>query len=465
MSSSTISTFLNEDCLLHIFNYLTIQDLINVSKVSIEFKQIVWIIYRKFKIYDFTLITNDKRTNYEIGNEQAEEIISQIGYFIVKLNIQAVKFKCPNRKLLEIILNGCQHLRQLQIEGFVLKKKIFTNCFKIFTQLESLEIRNCAVSNYIVEILQESQNLCELKFYRNYKFNGQCLSAVRNIKLLSLDSCKNINSKYFKQFCENNRNLLILNIQKCEWITKENLVNLVDNCILLEQLTISNNNPNLNENDLKILAGLPHLKNLEIDFINFTSIDPLLYELTKNHNIESLNISSGPTSDNTISIVSCFNKLKILKLNDKLDLRDEHLILIGEKCPIVELDIMGCCNITNEGLISFIKVTQNTIKYLDLSACYGITNNFITSISEHLKCRKDKIKFIIGGTQIDEDFKSINNESIKLVFRNNYETSMNVDYHICDNPSDEKRFNRLMRLGLVIDDKIFSSDDSDMEEL
>lgn len=465
MSALTISSCLNDDCLLHICSYLNLNDLISVSRVSLTFNRIVKILYRRFKRFEFSLI-HSKNNNYkEIEFDEVEKIISEIGEYIFELNIQAVKFKAPNRELLEFILKGCQkNLQKLQIEGFVLKKKFFQNVFPIFSQLKSLELRNCAISNYFNEILQKAEDLSELNFYRNYKFHGQCLMYVKNIEILSLNSCKNIESKYFKYFCENNRNLKILNIQKCEWITQDNLWDLVKNLVHLEKLTISNSSPNLNEFDLKILGDLSHLKDLEIDFINFTTVDPLLLQITKNKRIETLDISSGPTTNITISIISNLDKLKILKLNDKLDLSDENLLTFGERCPIMELHITGCCSITNEGLIAFIKQTRKTIRFLDLSACYGVTDYLITSSFEFLGSRCDEILFVVGGTQIDEDFNFSDFKPIRLSFKNNYETSMNVDYHICDNPSDEKRFNRLMRLGLVIDDKLFSSDDSDVEE-
>lgn len=466
MSNLTITSYLNDDCLLHICSFLNLNDLFSVSKVSIEFNRVTKIIYRRFKKFDFSHISS--KTNFkEIDFDEAVQIVTEIGEYIVDLNIQAVKFKTPNRELLEIILNGCkENLRKLQIEGFILNKKFFLNVYHpILFQLRALELRNCAISNYFNDILKNSHNLCELKFYRNYKFRGQCLAFVHNIEILSLDSCNNIESQYFKLFCENNNNLKSLNIQKCEWLTKENLKDLVKNLVFLEKLTLSNSSPNLNEIDLKVLAELSFLKNLEIDFINFTTIDPLLLQLTQTRTIESLDISSGQTTNNTISIISNFDKLKILKLNDKLDLRDEHILTIGKNCPIIELHIMGCCNITNEGLISFIEQTQTTLEILNISACYGVTDYFINSSFDFLVSRRDQILFIVGGTQIDEDFNFFKFKPIRLSFKNNYETSMHVDYHICDNPSDEKRFNRLMRLGLVIDDKLFSSDDSDIEDI
>lgn len=432
-----------------------------MAEISSRFQHIInRLVCIKYKRFDFNSLKEDKK----LTTDEVNVVCSEIGRHIQELSVQAVKFKTPNRILLETIFEHCTNVRTLKLEGFIMKKKYLLKFHHIFVRLISIELRNCPLSDYFYELLRLGEHFRELRFVRNFQFSGKCLGVARNIHTLSLENCKNINPENFTRFCENqNENLIFLNLKKCEWLVESNVCNIVERCPRLERLIISNVYPNLDKKGLNIFGKLRNLKFLEVEFNGFSDVDDLLQNL---NGIVGLDISSGSSTDQTFNIISCYKALRVLKVNDKLDFSDDNLRILGENgTPIQELYMAGCCNISNEELNTFVRNNILNLKLLDLSGCYGITDNLIKSIVELMDGRNQTITLIVGGTQISDYWClriKYDLELIRIVYENTYDPCEEVDYHIDDNSDDEENYMRLMRRGLL-NVELFTSD-SDTED-
>lgn len=246
----------------------------------------------------------------------------------------------------------------------------------------------------------------------------------------------------------------------CSGLTAKFIKDITTNLLNLEELLISSSYSYLKSEDFLEFVNLPKLKKLSIDFrINTSSlnIDDLLSKLAKKKLLEYLDISRIITTKKTMEALVSFNKLEILKMNDVIFFENEFISQIESKGNIKKLYIAGCRRVKAKELVRFVEKSPN-IRVLDISGCYGITDDFYYSISAFLKeqNRQHRLEVIVGGTQINEDelFPEILSEHsrwIQLKFLSNYESQhLDFDLYDCSDDSD-------------IDDDDFDDEDDDFD--
>ncbi|XP_059621021.1 uncharacterized protein LOC132264731 isoform X2 [Phlebotomus argentipes] len=417
---------LNDDCVFSIFSYLNLRELLVMEKVCTRFQTVAEKIYKSQHVLDFDALGEQK----QITLMEVKNVSMRLGPHVHTLKATSTSFRTINIRILLNILRYCVNLRNMYLSGFTISQSVLRVLTKTFVNLRVAQLENCSITDDIGDCLREAKHLETLDVSQNSEIVGKCLTVLQNIKEINLCCCNNLQVSHFKQFCERNQGLKSLNIIRCDKINHICLEVMARHLRSLESLMICNNYPNVNPTDYLVLGDLPCLKHLKINYNNFLNVDSFLAKLADRDILEYLDISAGHLTRNTQRALSSFTKLKVLKLNYKIECNDDTLMQVSSADTLQELHIVGCTSITNEGLVEFIKKC-GLLARINISGCYGITNDLITSILPFLDERIVPLELIVGGTQIstliENQIQLLDNAKIKLDFSNTAESFCAID--------------------------------------
>ncbi|XP_055714722.1 uncharacterized protein LOC129808829 isoform X2 [Phlebotomus papatasi] len=418
---------LNDDCLFCIFSYLNLRDLAVMEKVCTRFQTVAESIYKSQHVLDFDqLAESNLITLMEVKN-----ISTKLGCYVHTLKASSTSFRTINIRVLNTILKHCTNLQTMYLEGFHINTPFcLTLLAKAFGKLKIAALENCSITDELAGCLRDARELEVLNLTQNSEIRGECLVGLRKIKEINLSYCQNLQPYYFVQFCERNPELRELNIIRCDKINHLCLEAMSKHLKNLESLMICNSYATVSPGDYVILGDMPNLTHLQVNYNNFLNVDTFLARLADRDRLEYLDISSGHLTRNTLRALVNFSKLKVLKLNYKIECVDDTLMLISSTETLQELHIMGCTSITNEGLVAFITKCR-ALRYINMSGCYGITNDLVINILPLLDERTQPLELIVGGTQIspavEEQISLAENIKIKLNYSNTANSFCSID--------------------------------------
>jgi hypothetical protein len=250
--------FLNDDCLMHIFSFLDIYELVKIVDVCPRFREIIISTYKRYKNFDFRNVKGmhshsfrgdvylfsfaffQSTANASLTLMESREILSNIGSHIHNLVVSSDKFNKAPHRLLELIPKFCQNLEGLSLEGFYIHDGTLKKFNFLFRKLKSLEIGSCGVDDSIEKHLCHATNLEKLDISKNHDIRGVCFKQLRNLKYLNIDRCVNLQPKFITDICNNNKDLQYLNINRLDRLNTGNVTEIVGNLKKLEHLVISN---------------------------------------------------------------------------------------------------------------------------------------------------------------------------------------------------------------------------------
>lgn len=129
---------LNDDCLLHIFNFLNCIDLSAVNQTCVRFQNVSSDVFRsKHTAVNTTMLDTPGWSNIKTNTltlQQIRSLIVSFGSQIQKLQVAAVSFKQDNRyRVLDLIVRSCTSLKSLYLTGFHIKVNLLiSNLFVFF---------------------------------------------------------------------------------------------------------------------------------------------------------------------------------------------------------------------------------------------------------------------------------------------------------------------------------------------
>ncbi|GAB0088578.1 hypothetical protein DMENIID0001_030350 [Sergentomyia squamirostris] len=237
--TTTLET-LNKDCLLMIFSYLSLKDLIMVEKVCEKFSDIVVYAVLPYEVKYQGILDLSCLAYLDINRKQVRRIYSK-----AKPMIHSLRFSGAHREPFPqffIPIFRCKrsftNLQHLYIENFDMSQEntcIYLARFSGNFKLKTLKLENCFLEDRLIAvILMYVTKLESLSLAFNPKIDGWCLRFCWDLKELNLTGCKLLKNVEFEQFCARNSTLKRLFIKG----TKISL-NLVQESLLeLEELEV-----------------------------------------------------------------------------------------------------------------------------------------------------------------------------------------------------------------------------------
>ncbi|GAB0087104.1 hypothetical protein DMENIID0001_013780 [Sergentomyia squamirostris] len=220
---------LNNDCLLRIFSYLKMRELVALETMSTRFQDLVQYTYRKYKVFD---VRKEECTT----NAIAKLISTKIGPYVRTLRAHDDDFGGAldlifTKPMLSIILRNCPKIEHLDFEWIDLNGNDMLLEFHAYIRrnnpcnIKSIKFQGGGLSDSHHRDFKWLEDLKELEtvnFCENVDLQGTCLLFMKNLKKIDLGECENIKPEYFVEFCKKNRTLISLNIinnrlgtQKC----------------------------------------------------------------------------------------------------------------------------------------------------------------------------------------------------------------------------------------------------------
>lgn len=399
-SESQLLAILNDDCLLHVLAFLDVLDVIAVRKVCQKFAELGGIHFRTVKSLNFANIKAKKKLTLH----EAKLVLETVGHNVVKASINSEKFH--NRRFLNFIPKYLTNLKHLNLSGFKLESYSFWDRMaKVLSKLETLDLSyNSEINENFLKSFKKSPSKLIALNVSNCTINGNFLKLLPSLQILNISGCRYINGKQLNLFVDMNKNLRILNISKCPNMFGKDVNDLLLKVPQLEVLSL--NNYYIDDETSKFVIPsinpLQNLKELTIQNINYPPCDQLLRTINLQNRIEVLNISYGNLTLTSVYAISTMKLLRKLIMNFKNSVSEDIVDYLMELENLEEVHISGSSYIAPANILRLLLLPK--MKFLDISRCYGFTNEFII---EAFKCLKEMnlariFRMHIGQTEIDK---------------------------------------------------------------
>lgn len=427
-NESEILSILNDDCLLHVMSFLEPNDVFMLKKVCSKFDDLADFYFHTIKALSLTTLNGYKRMTLL----EAKLICDKVGKNVTRLTIDSEKFN--NQRILSFIPKYFSNLKHLKLFGFRLDSKEFWCQMKrILLNLESLDLSdNSLIHESFMNCFKKTKiiNLKSLDV-SNSNVTGDFLENVKFLNYLNISGCRNINGRHLIIYAKNNKNIVSLNIGRCPNIYGRALNEILINAQQLKFIAL--NNYYVDEDTSRFVIpninSMVNLKEMTIHNLNYPPCDQLLRTINLNNSIEILNISYGNLTLTTIYAISTMKKLRKLIMNFKTSVSDDLIDYLVEMKHLEEIHIAGCSYLSAENVLRLFLI--RSLKFLDISSCYGFTNDFIfqasSIINENLP--RERIIIHVGLTEIDQTIiQHALYENVKKYIYLSWKTANNAEH-------------------------------------
>lgn len=399
-TESQLFQMLNDDCLLHVLKFLDVLDVLSLKKVCTKFSELAGVHLKSVKTLTFDKIKHKKKlTLHEVRMVLAATVPN-----VNEASINSEKFH--NQRILNLIPKYLTNLRHLRLTGFKLQPKGFWDQIgTLLLQLEVLDLSdNSEVDENFLRAFKQSGSKLKSLDVSNCTVNGKFLTVLPNIESLNISGCRFITGKQLMAFVERNTNLTSLNISKCANIFGKDVNDLLQKALQIEVLSL--NNYYIDEETSRFVIPsinpLVNLKQLTIQNLNYPPCDQLLRTINLENRIEVLEICYGYMTLTSVYAISTMKSLKKLVMNFKSSVPDDFVDYLMELERLEELHVSGCTHISPFNALRLFRLPR--FRFLDISRCYGYTNEFILEVVDELTENRGSNSVVIhvGLTEIDQ---------------------------------------------------------------
>ena len=448
---------LNEDCLLHVISFLDVLDILSLKKVSKKFSELGDVHLRSIKRLNFTNIKSSSKLTFH----EAKLVVRAVGSNIAYASINSEKFY--SRRVLSLIPKYLTNLKYLHLTGFKLEDQSFWDQMsKILIMLETLDLSdNSEINENFLKSFKKLQPRLKKLDVSNSNVNGNFLKMIPHVEWLNISGCGYITGKQLIKFVVIRKSLKSLNIGKCPNIYGKDVNEMLKNVPQLEMLSLNNYYVDDETSRFVIpsINPLMSLKELTIQNVNYPPSDQLLRTINLNNCIETLNISYGNLTLTSVHAMRTMKHLKKLIINFKNSVPEDFVDYLMELEKLEELHF-SCCSYISPANVLRLMVLRS-LKFLDISRCYGFTNEFIIHAVKTLKETQPRNKFLIriGQTEINQN--AFNDPEVKACrdyFQLCWKTTRDIEH---DYDIDEEN-NKIEKLS---EQEVFSIDGKEIEQV
>ncbi|XP_055686516.1 uncharacterized protein LOC129791917 [Lutzomyia longipalpis] len=392
--------WLNNDCLLILFKYLKIEDLLSLEEVCVRFQDVVQLSYRTIPIMNFVELA--KRSMGPISLSMAEKISRRVGPYVHHLNVSSESLGIPDECPPLTILEHFKQLRGIRLVEFDFSNETSIRVLsEMFGKMKSASFENCQLTDEgLLACFLRTNELEVFRLVSTECLTGKFLQGLRGLKEAELYINSPLEAVYFREFCEANRQLYYFELYGFGNINGTCVQSMLTNLRDLKTLSMCDL-PNIKSKDIETIGDLVGLRNLELFYFTLMSddiFDELLEKMIRRGTLEHLGISCAVfVKDSTLRKVARFQNLKSLGLKG---IATDSLLAKLTCFPTLEgLDVSES-KVTAKGLRKFIMKCP-LLEFVDLSD-NEISFKFIQSLGSHLRSRSKMINFVVSHTPIVE---------------------------------------------------------------
>lgn len=402
VSNATKFYDLNDDCVLEIFERITVLDLCAFKKTCKRFDALAdYFFDMAYKVLNFNN-WNIKSEYSLLTEDEMRTILSTFGTKLESVTVNADSFEPESKAVLQVINEYCggRPLRYLKMVKFVIDEDTVEQCSRLWSHVQQLTIDKCYVEDNVIEkLLRKCSSLHELEMIRQMNTDGRCLLyEFPNLQGFSLRSNDNFDPICMNTFLQKNPQLRMLSLIGCNFVDDEIFEVIADHLINLEALYIRVVHVTSKfEQNLENLLRLQQLRKLEFN-CGLRSIITFITGLAMTNRIESLGISSAELTPELCSALCNLKNLQILKLISMYDGNLKSIKPIAQQLPrLKELHIIECDNIDFDQVIEFIEHAPKIDKLviIQCSRIIPINSEQFVRLAESVQKRVDKLQLSV----------------------------------------------------------------------
>lgn len=430
---SQLLTMLNDDCLLHVMKFLDIHTLLTAQKVCCKFNELSAIHFKTVNNLDFS----SKKSKKKLTLHEAKLVMEALGPNITIATFNSENFY--NQRILSFIPKYLRNLKHLHLTGFKLNSLTFWDQMRnILSSLITLDLSDNSEieENFLKNAAKASSSLKYLNV-SNCNIPGSFLDLIPNIEGLNVSGCRFIHGKQLMKFVETNKKLKSLYISKCPNIYGKDVNDMLMKIPQVRALSLNNYyiDDETSRFVIPSINPLVNLRELTIQNINFPPCDQLLRTIFLQNKIEVLNVSYGNLTLTSVYAISTMKSLKKLVMNFKNSVPEDFVDFLLELENLEEISISGCSYISPPNALKLFSLPK--LWFLDISRCYGFSNDFILEVTKRLSETAPRRRFsmLVGQTDIDQNvFESTDCEKhhylLELIWKTTRDDEHDVDYDI-----------------------------------
>ena len=344
---------LNDQCLLHVFSFLNIFELLQLEYVCFRFSELISShFYKLQQIVDFNKFKETCKISPRL-------VLIRIGKYIKEITMSGAYNSSIINEFFEMIPEYCTNVEVLRFTNFQYSCELnLLQYLPIFKNLKILSLRNCFVlEETLLKCLEYAKSLQKLELSMSNKLMGFCLTEIINLTHLSISKLNTIDPANMSELFRNNQTLNYLNISGCSGLNEKNIDDIVKYLINLECLSVSDNTFIIdNQNNIRRLANFVKLK--KICLTSTHTIDTPFKELIcdLSSNLGSLELFKIPISNGIMNSFRYDLKFKELIIRDE-DITDAIVYkILNCMEELTHLTLYYCPKLTNTGIINLIKL-------------------------------------------------------------------------------------------------------------
>ncbi|KAE8747642.1 hypothetical protein FOCC_FOCC005621 [Frankliniella occidentalis] len=342
---------LNDDCLLHIFSFLSLTDRVRIERVC-------------------------KRWQFVARRSLCPNLqeLDATGVRLNKFGLQRLGSGCT--KLRKLNLNYCSGVDERFLE----------NLLKILPELESLSIAQWG------------------------ELTGQALNKLppETMRELNLNACSNLRPNELLTAVKRLPLLESLSLTSCISLSNQHVKTLFESVPQLRSLNMAQYFPRLKYASLESIGMLSNLRclNLELnDLLTDRGIETIVDGCRE---LESLNITGcrayAPehcVTTKGITLLAKLPCLRELKMSYLADINDGALTVLAQNGTLQKLECRGCPSLKGDGFLRIISLCPD-LELCDVSGCDHVKISIVKTAITAVKLRNNNIflRLVVGGTGI-----------------------------------------------------------------
>ncbi|XP_063701387.1 uncharacterized protein LOC134831562 [Culicoides brevitarsis] len=387
---------LPDDCLLHIFDFFDIYELLDIRQICQRFNELADRCRHKYENLDFKCYNEDEHIS----------ILKFLGPSLKVLNLHQYE------NLLDKVLEFCPNIEKLMIEYCQLTNwEIMRDIVK---NVKYLSLINCEFTDNLGKCFGNASKLESLEILANEEITADFFHKIKGLKCLKVVECPCIGDK-FAQILKNNSTLEELEIST---YYEKSLIDVVKHVSALKKLKIG---PNFEpkEQSLTCLSELHELESLKLVFavvgnVFFDEINSLIDKLSTKNTIEELEILYEDKLNMTK--LARLTNLKSLSLKE---VENAELIKLQSLQKLEKLNLF-CDNLTEISVFHLIKCLRN-LKEVNCF-CFDVSFKFVKDLIEMLKEKAEnhskllmKVRFILDENLDISELQMVLTENRKIL--------------------------------------------------
>lgn len=220
---------LDDDCLIKIFEFLSIYDLIEAEKVCEIFKSTCESVYKSKRFHKIRIGLRSLKTEY------FKDIFDRIGNSLRAFEFSGgyIMNEDVKQTMIDGVADSCLKLNKLSINYVQFSIENFTKLQESFENLTVLDLSRCGINETSlgnVELDGERfKSIKALTLAGNSCMTGSFFKRMKHVEVLDISYCYNLWFLEFREFLRNCLNLLELNCSaSCQLVSEdENFLDII----------------------------------------------------------------------------------------------------------------------------------------------------------------------------------------------------------------------------------------------